>query len=68
MEYIWQILSVLSGLLAFWKYWLTYQENLASKNAAEKDQRRDTALDDLKKAETEQEIDDALDRIVDNKP
>jgi uncharacterized membrane protein len=68
MSWVGQIISVIAGLLALWRYWVNYQENKAKKEADERDVNRDKALDDLKKAETDEEIDNALDDIIDNSP
>jgi hypothetical protein len=66
MSYIGEILSVIAGLLAVWRYWLNYLENKVIKEAEEHNTDRDRALDDLKKAKTDEEIDEALDRIIDH--
>lgn len=68
MSLIGQIIAIISGLLALWRYWLNYQENKIKQEADERDVNRDRALDDLKKARTDKEIDEALDDTIDNSP
>ena len=68
MSLLGQILSAIAGLLALWRYWLNYQENKIKQEADKRDSSRDEALDKLKKAKTDEEIDTALDDIIDNSP
>ena len=68
MSLLGQILSAIAGLLALWRYWLNYQDNKIKQEADKRDSKRDAALDKLKKAKTDEEIDTALDDIIDNSP
>lgn len=68
MTYIWQIMQLLAGLLALLKLFKNYQDNKRIAGEASKSEGRNKAIEDLKKAETLEEIDHALDGIVSNKP
>lgn len=68
MGIVGKILSIISGLLAVWKTWLMYQENKAKERAREKEAKRDAAIDDFNKAQTEDEANRASDAIHNNRP
>lgn len=62
------LIYVVGGLLALWRYWLNYEENKKIAEAKQKDDERRAALEKLRQAVNEKEIDEALDGIIDNKP
>lgn len=62
------LIAIIKALIDLVKYFNQWQENQKIKEQLKKSQDREKAIDDLKKAETEDEIWDGQDRIVGNKP
>lgn len=68
MTIVGKIISIISGLLAVWKTWLMFLENRAKEQARDKETKRDAAIDDFNKAQTEDEANRASDAIHNNRP
>jgi hypothetical protein len=62
------ILNFISGLLAAYKEWLAEREKARLAVAQEKRQKREKAVDESKKAESDEDIFKSQQTIVDNKP
>lgn len=65
---IWAVLKFLMSLKALWEYFQRAKDAKRSVEAERKAQERDKAIEDLEKAQTDEEIFDAQSRIVRNKP
>lgn len=65
---IWLVFELIMKLFKLWDQFADYVEARRKVEAEEKRQAREKAIEDSKKAETDDEIFDSQDRIVDNKP
>ena len=68
LTWISNIIAIIKALWSLWNYLKEYQEQQRIIEAEKKRQARDKAIEDLKNAKTEEEIWDAQDRLVKNKP
>lgn len=62
------IISIIKGIFSLIAYLKEYQKQQMKKELDAKDKARAEALEKLKNAQTEQEVWDAQDSIVNNKP
>lgn len=62
------IISIIKGIFSLLAYLKEYQKEQVKKELDAKDKARAEALEKLKNAQTEQEVWDAQDSIVNNKP
>jgi hypothetical protein len=61
-------IGVIKEVIALIRMLLNWIEQEKVRVAKEREQKRNAAVDDSKKAQTDEEIWDAQDRIVDNRP
>lgn len=60
------IIAVLQGLLEAWRAWRAYVESERLRKASERRQAREKASADVQSAQTEEQFDEASDRLHDN--
>lgn len=65
---LWVLLDILKRLLNFWDWIQNYLDKRKKAKEAEKKAAHKQAVEDLKKAKTDEEFKDAQRRIVRNKP
>lgn len=68
MAKFWALIEIIRAIFRLWNEFRAWQEREREAEAARKRIERDKAIEDLKKAKTDEEIWDAQDRIVSNKP
>lgn len=66
MSWIWAIIAFFNNLWSAYKEWQAAREAQRQADAEIKRQAREKAEEDLKSCKTEQECDDASDRLHDN--
>lgn len=67
-EFIKFFATIVGGLLALWRLYSNYQENKQAADAEKRDLSRKEALERLRQAANQEDIDSALVDIVNNKP
>lgn len=65
---IWLVIELIMKLFKLWDQFADHVEARRRAEAEEKRQAREKAIEDSKRAETDDEIFDSQDRIVNNKP
>ncbi len=68
MGWIFSLITLINNLFSAWRAYEDAVQAKREREAAEREKNRNQAVDDSKKAETDEEIFDSQIRVIDNRP